>query len=142
MREAPRVGLFLLAGCIFVCTAGPVYAQSQQANWRSEEGGCPCNIAMVPSGADVWDDALCVRFADRDGRPAVMLKSANELNVLNIGVGHWDLNPFCSFVHSARLAGMQYYENLTTDQRTVCIQDVLDLAARARVSCTLHAPPK
>ena len=70
-----------------------------------EEGGCPCNIAMVPSAADVWDDALCVRFADRDARPAVVLKSANELNVLNIGVGHRDLNPFCSFVHSARLAG-------------------------------------
>ena len=97
---------------------------------------------MVPSAADVWDDALCVRFADRDARPAVVLKSANELNVLNIGVGHRDLNPFCSFVHSARLAGMQYYENLTADERTVCIQDVLDLAARASVSCTLHEPPK
>ena len=139
---APGIGLFSLAACIFVCTAGPVYAQSEQPNRRSEQSDCPCNIAMVPSGADVWDDALCFRFADRDDRPAVVLKSANEVNVLNIGVSHRDLNPFCSFVHNARLAGLQYYENLTADERTVCIQDVLDLAARAKVSCPLHAPQK
>ena len=82
---------------------------------------CPCNIAMVPSAADVWRGATCVQFTDKDGAPGVALKSANEANALNVGVTHRDMIPYCSFVHSARLDGLQYFQNLSATERAACL---------------------
>ena len=113
---------------------------------------CPCNIAMVPSAADVWRDATCLLFTDKDGAPAVALKSANELNALNVGVTreHGDMIPYCSFVHSARcsfvhsarLDGFQYYQNLSATERAACIEDVAGLLQKSsQPECLLMGEP-
>ncbi len=111
---------------------------------------CPCNIAMVPSSADVWRDATCYRFTDKDGAPAVALKSANEANALNVGVAngelnlggtHRDMTPYCSFLHSARLHGFQYYENLSDTERAACIEDVTGLLQGIQPECPLMGDP-
>ena len=98
---------------------------------------CPCNIAMVPSAADVWRDATCARFTDKDGAPGVALESADGANALNVGVEHRDMIPipYCIFVHSARLDGLQYYENLSATERAACIEDVAGLLQSIQIPC-------
>ena len=99
---------------------------------------------MVPSAADVWRDATCFLFTDEDGAPSVALKSANEANALNVGVTpeHGEFIPYCSFVHSARLDGLQYYQNLSAMERAACIEDVAGLLQKSsQPECLLMGEP-